>query len=55
MENNRPGVMERLGLGYDALAALQPGLVMVRISGHDQTPTPNARLQRHLRDRRGAP
>jgi formyl-CoA transferase len=37
VENNRPGVMERLGLGYDALSARNPGLVMVRISGYGQT------------------
>ncbi|MES2186343.1 MAG: CoA transferase [Pseudomonadota bacterium] len=36
VENNRPGVMERLGLGYDALSAANPGLVMVRISGYGQ-------------------
>jgi formyl-CoA transferase len=36
VENNRPGVMERLGLGYDALSARNPGLVMVRISGFGQ-------------------
>jgi formyl-CoA transferase len=33
VENNRPGVLERLGLGYDTLSARNPGLVMVRISG----------------------
>lgn len=37
VENNRPGVLERLGLGYDALATENPGLVMVRISGYGQT------------------
>jgi crotonobetainyl-CoA:carnitine CoA-transferase CaiB-like acyl-CoA transferase len=36
VENNRPGVMERLGLGYDTLSAANPGLVMVRISGYGQ-------------------
>lgn len=36
VENNRPGVMERLGLGYDVLSASNPGLVMVRISGYGQ-------------------
>jgi crotonobetainyl-CoA:carnitine CoA-transferase CaiB-like acyl-CoA transferase len=36
VENNRPGVMERLGLGYDVLSARHPGLVMVRISGYGQ-------------------
>jgi crotonobetainyl-CoA:carnitine CoA-transferase CaiB-like acyl-CoA transferase len=37
VENNRPGVMERLGFGYDALAKTNPGLVMVRISGYGQS------------------
>jgi len=36
VENNRPDVMERLGLGYAALSARNPGLVMVRISGYGQ-------------------
>ena len=36
VENNRPGVLERLGLGYDVLSELNPGLVMVRISGYGQ-------------------
>jgi crotonobetainyl-CoA:carnitine CoA-transferase CaiB-like acyl-CoA transferase len=37
VENNRPGVMERLGLGFDRLSEGNPGLVMVRISGYGQT------------------
>ena len=37
IENFRPGTMERWGLGYDALARLNPRLVMVRISGFGQT------------------
>ena len=37
VENFRPGVMERLGLGYDVLSRANPGLVMVRISGYGQT------------------
>ena len=37
VENFRPGVLERLGLGYDQLARTNPGLVMVRISGYGQT------------------
>ncbi|MCL4744677.1 MAG: CoA transferase [Burkholderiaceae bacterium] len=36
VENNRPGVMERLGLGWAELSAVNPGLVMVRISGYGQ-------------------
>ena len=37
VENFRPGTMERWGLGYDALGELNPGLVMVRVSGFGQT------------------
>lgn len=37
VENFRPGTMEEWGLGYDVLAAGNPGLVMVRISGYGQT------------------
>lgn len=41
IENNRPGVMERLGFGWDAVHAINPRVVMVRISGYGQT-GPNA-------------
>ena len=37
VENFRPGTMEGWGMGYDALAAANPGLVMVRISGYGQS------------------
>ena len=37
IENFKPGVMEDWGLGYDALAARNPGLIMLRISGYGQT------------------
>ena len=33
VENFRPGVMERLGLGYAELAAIKPSLVYCTISG----------------------
>lgn len=33
VENFRPGVMDRLGLGYDDLSALNPGLVYASITG----------------------
>ena len=36
IENFRPGAMEAWGLGYDALAQLNPGLIMIRISGYGQ-------------------
>lgn len=36
VENFRPGTLEAWGLGYPALAAVNPGLVMVRISGYGQ-------------------
>ncbi len=37
VENFRPGTMEGWGMGFDALAAENPGLVMVRISGYGQS------------------
>jgi crotonobetainyl-CoA:carnitine CoA-transferase CaiB-like acyl-CoA transferase len=36
-ESFRPGVMERLGLGYAALAAIKPSVVMVSISSSGQS------------------
>lgn len=37
IENFRPGVMERWGLGYEDLRAIDPRIVLVRISGFGQT------------------
>jgi formyl-CoA transferase len=37
VENFRPGVMERLGLDYPVLSAINPGLVYCAISGFGQT------------------
>jgi formyl-CoA transferase len=37
IENFRPGTMEKWGLGYDTLAAVNPRLIMVRVSGFGQT------------------
>ncbi|GAB3063610.1 CaiB/BaiF CoA transferase family protein [Virgibacillus ainsalahensis] len=37
VENFRPGTMEKWNLGYDTLSAINPGLVMVRVSGYGQT------------------
>ncbi len=36
IENFKPGTLEKWGMGYDALAATNPGLVMLRISGYGQ-------------------
>ena len=37
VENFRKGTLERWGLGYDILSAINPGLVMVRMTGFGQT------------------
>lgn len=37
VENFRPGSLEKWGLGYEALAKDNPGLVMARVSGFGQT------------------
>ena len=36
IENMRPGVMDRLGVGYDVLSVLNPGLVYCSVSGFGQ-------------------
>lgn len=37
IENFRPGTMEKWGMGYEALAARNPRLIMARVSGFGQT------------------
>jgi crotonobetainyl-CoA:carnitine CoA-transferase CaiB-like acyl-CoA transferase len=37
VENFRPGTLERWGLGWDVLSAINPRLVMLRITGFGQT------------------
>lgn len=37
LENFRPGVMERLGLGYDACKTIQPAVIYCAISGYGQS------------------
>ena len=37
IENYRPGTFERWGLGYDVLSAINPRLILVRVSGFGQT------------------
>jgi crotonobetainyl-CoA:carnitine CoA-transferase CaiB-like acyl-CoA transferase len=37
IENLRPGALEKLGLGWDVLHAINPRLTMVRISGYGQS------------------
>jgi len=37
LEQFRPGVMDRLGLGYEALKAINPKLIYVSITGYGQT------------------
>jgi len=37
IQNFRPGAIERMGLGYDVLSALNPGLLYVSVSGFGDT------------------
>ncbi len=37
VENYRKGTLERWGLGYDVLSAINPGLIMLRVTGFGQT------------------
>jgi crotonobetainyl-CoA:carnitine CoA-transferase CaiB-like acyl-CoA transferase len=36
-ENFRPGTMEKWGLGYDALKAVNPKIIVLQVSGYGQT------------------
>ncbi len=37
LENFKPGTMEKWGMGYEDLKAVNPGVIMVRVSGWGQT------------------
>ena len=37
IENFRPGTLESWGLGWDELQRINPGLIMLRVSGYGQT------------------
>ena len=37
IENYRPGVLEKWNLGYEQLKAINPAVIMVRLSGYGQT------------------
>ncbi|MBY4403721.1 CoA transferase [Rhodococcus fascians] len=37
VENFRPGTLERWGLGYDVLSEVNPGLILLRVTGFGQT------------------
>lgn len=37
LENFRPGTLEKWGLSYEALKAINPRLIMIRVSGYGQT------------------
>lgn len=37
VENFRPGVLDRMGLGYEVLAARNPSVILASISGYGQT------------------
>jgi len=44
IENYRPGVLDRLGLGYETLSALRPELVYASITGYGDGPYQNRRV-----------
>jgi crotonobetainyl-CoA:carnitine CoA-transferase CaiB-like acyl-CoA transferase len=46
LEQFRPGVMDRLGLGYEALAEINPRIIYCAITGYGQT-GPKAQLAAH--------
>src|SRR5690606_11072714 len=46
VEGYRPGVMARLGLGYEAVSAINPAIIYVSISDYGQT-GPNSRRPGH--------
>lgn len=46
VEQFRPGVMERLGLGYEALAAINPRIIYCAITGYGQS-GPRAQVAAH--------
>lgn len=37
IENFRPGRLEQWGLGYDVLEKINPGLILIRVTGYGQT------------------
>lgn len=37
VESHRPGTLDALGLGYDRLRALNPGLILVSVTGYGQS------------------
>jgi crotonobetainyl-CoA:carnitine CoA-transferase CaiB-like acyl-CoA transferase len=37
LENNRPGVMDRLGLGYERMRTINPRIIFASVSGYGQT------------------
>jgi formyl-CoA transferase/succinyl-CoA--D-citramalate CoA-transferase len=37
LENFKPGTLDRWGLGYEALAAINPAVLLVHVSGYGQT------------------
>jgi crotonobetainyl-CoA:carnitine CoA-transferase CaiB-like acyl-CoA transferase len=67
VENFRPGVTDRLGVGYDAVAQRNPGIVYISVTGYGQSgpasgrPATDTIIQAHLglaafnRDRDGTP
>ena len=38
IENHRPGAKEKLGIGYDDVRSVRPGVIYLSLSGYGQTP-----------------
>jgi len=52
VENHRPGALKRLGLGYEQVQAVNPGIIYCSIPGHHLLLDPRFRRRRRRRTAR---